>query len=413
MRRIVYWLSLVLIFTIPWEGAFHLPRIGTAATVMGLVVGACWLMTIVLTGRMREPVPYLFALAVFVAWIALTTFWSADPGESLGAVFLWLQTLLLVYILWDLYRTKAKLLAGLQAYVLGAYTAVFGALLNYLGAKAFYTNMDRFSLGDTNPDGYGFIVALGIPLACYLAASPEMSRVFRLLNYGYLPAAFLGIALSGTRTASVGAAVGLLYGLATLTRLRLFTRLAVVVLLAVALFVLLPIVQPLTSFQRLGTTATEVTEGDLNGRIAQWEQGLTAFVDHPVLGVGVDQYRTVNTLSKVAHNSYLSVLVELGLIGFVLFATILWTVVGQARRLPRWDRNFWLTVLLVWAIGASTLTWEHRKTTWLFMTFVVAAAAAAAGRVRSRADDLIDISEPVLVDGEWGSDAAPSEGGGR
>jgi O-antigen ligase len=305
------------------------------------------------------------------------------------------------------------LLAGLQAYVLGAYTAVFGAVLNYLGSNAFYSNMDRYSLGNTNPDGYGFIVALGIPLACYLAASPEMPRVFRFLNYGYIPAAFLGIALSGTRTASVGAAVGLLYGLATLTSLRLFTRFAVVVLLAAALFVLLPIVQPLTSFQRLGTTPTEVTEGDLSGRIGQWEQGLRAFMDHPVLGVGTDQYRTVNTLSKVAHNSYLSVLVELGIIGFVLFATILWIVVGQARRLPRWDRNFWMTVLSVWAIGASTLTWEHRKTTWLFLTFVVAAAAAGAGRVRSRADDLIDISDPVLAEGEWRSAAEPDEGGGR
>jgi O-antigen ligase len=412
MRRVVYWLSLVLIFTIPWEGAFHLPGLGTAATVMGLVVGACWLVTIVITGRTREPVRYLFAFAVFVAWIALTTFWSADPAESLGAVLLWLQTLLFVYILWDLYRTRAAMRAGLQAYVLGAYTAVFGAVLNYLNSNAFYSNMDRYSLGDTNPDGYGFIVALGIPVACYLAASADMPKVLRFLNYGYLPAAFLGIALSGTRMASIGAAVGLLYGLATLTRLKLLTRVAVVALLAAALFILLPIVQPLTSFQRLGTTPTEVTEGDLNGRIAQWEQGLRAFVDHPVLGVGTDQYRTVNTLSKVAHNSYLSVLVELGLIGFVLFATILWIVAGQARRLPRWDRNFWLTVLLVWAIGASTLTWEHRKTTWLFLTFAVAAAAAGARRVRSRADDLIDISDPVLAAGDRRSAVEPEEGGG-
>jgi len=328
-------------------------------------------------------------------------------------VLLWLQTLLFVYILWDLYRTRAALLAGLQAYVLGAYAAIFGAVLNYLGSSAFYTNQDRYSLGDTNPDGYGFIVALGVPVACYLAASGEMPKIVRWLNYGYIPAAFLGIALSGTRTASVGAAVGLLYGLATLTRLRLFTRVAVVALLAAALFFLFPVVQPLTSFQRLGTTPTEVTEGDLNGRIAQWEQGLRAFVDHPVLGVGTDQYRTVNTLSKVAHNSYLSVLVELGLIGFVLFAAIFWIVVGRARRLPRWDRNFWLTVLLVWAIGASTLTWEHRKTTWLFLTFVVAAAAAGAGRVRRPAGDLIDISDPALVEGEWGSRAAPPGDGGR
>jgi O-antigen ligase len=408
MRKVIYWLSLLLIFTIPWEGAFHLPGFGTAATVMGIVVGACWVVMVAFTGRMRHPITYLFVVGVFVGWVALTSFWSADPVESLGSVVLWLQSLLFVIILWDLYRTKASLLAGLQAYVLGAYAAVGGAVLNYLSSNAFYAHGDRYSLGDTNPDGYGFILALGVPVACYLAASPETRRIFRLINVGYLPVAFLGIALSGTRTASLGAALGLLYGLATLTRLRLLARIAVVVLLVAALLALLPIVQPLSSFQRLGTTGTEVTQGDLNGRTAQWRQGLRAFMDHPVFGVGTDMYRSVNTLNKVAHNSYLSVLVEEGLIGFVLFAGILWLVAAQAWHLPRWDRNFWMTVLLVWAIGASTLTWEHRKTTWLFLTFIVAAAAADVGRLRR--SYLIDISDAALAETSESGPTARTEG---
>jgi O-antigen ligase len=397
MRKVVFGLSLILIFTIPWEGAFHLPGLGTTATVMGIIVGACWLVMIVFAGQMRRPVLFLFAVAGFVAWVALTTFWSPDPVESLGSVYLWLQTLLFVYILWDLYRTKAALQAGLQAYVFGAYTAVFGAVLNFAQSNAFYTHQDRYSLGDTNPDGYGFILALGIPVACYLAASAEIPKVFRFINYCYLPVAFLGIALSGTRTASVGAAIGLLYGFATLTRLKLVTRVAVVAFLAAALYLLLPVVQPLSSFQRLGTTGTEVTQGDLNGRTEQWRQGFRAFVDHPILGVGTDMYRSVNTLNKVAHNSYLSVLVEEGLIGFAIFMWILAMVVGKIWRLPRWDRNFWVTVIAVWAIGASTLTWEHRKTTWLFLTFAVAAAAIEARR--SREDALIDISDHALIEG--------------
>jgi O-antigen ligase len=396
MRRFVYWLSLVMIFTIPWEGAFHLPGFGTAATVMGIVVGACWLVMIALSGRMRKPVVYLLAVGLFVLWTSATTFWSADQVESLQAVFLWLQSFLFVYILWDLFRTKAALFAGLQAYVLGSYAAVGGAVLNYLHSNPFYTHMDRYSLGDTNPDGYGFILALGIPVACYLAASPETSRFFRLVNYGYLPVAFLGIALSGTRTASVGAAVGLLYGLATLTRLRLAARVAVVMLLAAALFVLLPIVQPLTSFQRLGTTGTEVVHGDLNERTELWADGLHAFQQAPVLGVGTDMYRSVSGLDKVAHNTYISVLVEEGLVGLVLFVAILWIVYRQVRRLPTWDRNFWLTTLIVLAIGASTLTWEQRKTTWLFLTFAVAAAAAAT-RLRT-VERVIDISDRPRVE---------------
>jgi O-antigen ligase len=414
MRRITYWLSLALVFTIPWEGAFHLPGLGTTATVMGLVVGAFWIVTVILTGHLRSPTnAFLFVLMVFTSWIALTTFWSADPTESIGSVLRWLQSLVFVLILWDLYRTRRSMLAGLQAYVLGAYTAVGGAIANYLSSQAFYTNMDRYSLGDTNPDGYGFIVALGVPIACYLVATRELTPFFRVVNLAYLPMAFVGIALSGTRTASIGAAVGLLYGLAALTRLRLVARIAAVATLSGALVLLLPILQPLPSFQRLGTTGTEVTEGDLNGRMEQWEQGLRAFTDHPVLGVGTNMYRSVNSLDKVAHNSYLSVLVELGLVGFALFLTLLWLVVSSIRQLPRWDRRFWATVLLVWAIGASTLTWEHRKTTWLFLTFAWAAASAVAtGRAPAEAPPdrivLPEANEP----GRQGRAARPLTAGG-
>ncbi len=117
----------------------------------------------------------------------------------------------------------------------------------------------------------------------------------------------------------------------------------------------------------------------------------------------------MNTLDKVAHNTYLSVLVEEGLVGFVLFAAILWIVFRTAWRQPKWERRFWLTVLAVWAIGASTLTWEHRKTTWLFMTLIIAAGAlrpTPEDRSRDRRDAELDMrathelaSGPILVRG--------------
>ena len=91
MRRVAYWLSLALIFTIPWEGAFHLPGLGTVATVMGLVVGAFWIATVVVTGRMRAPTePFLFALMVFTCWIALhDTEAGAGPVEYVRGSHRW------------------------------------------------------------------------------------------------------------------------------------------------------------------------------------------------------------------------------------------------------------------------------------------------------------------------------------
>jgi len=91
-------------------------------------------------------------------------------------------------------------------------------------------------------------------------------------------------------------------------------------------------------------------------------------------------YRSVNRRHKVAHNSFLSVLVEVGLIGFVLFGIILTIAIVKAWNHPKWDKSFWLSLLLVWAIGASSLTWEHRKVTWLFLSLVVASAALTSRR---------------------------------
>jgi len=372
-------LCLVFVFTTPWEGVIRIPGIGTIATAVGIAAAALWATTVSVSGRVRRPGPFVVAVAAFVAWNGASVLWSADPGRSLAHVYTWAQSFVLVLILWDLFRSRADVLAALQAYVLGAYVAVGGALVNLRSGDPFYTHYQRFSPGDVNPDGFGFVVALGIPVACYLAgARVGRGRALRWINLGYVPAAFLGIALSGTRTAAVGAVVGLAFGLAALTRLRLSARVVALVVLATAVYLLLPVVQPLRSFERLGTTGSELTRGDLNGRLEQWRQGLVAFAEHPVAGVGTNMYRSVNTLGKVGHNSFLSVLVEVGLVGGILFGGILAIAVAHALARERWDRGFWLTVLGVWAIGASTLTWEYRKTTWVFLTLLVVDAVAAA-----------------------------------
>ena len=396
MRRITFAFSLVFIFLVPWEGMVRWP-LGTIARSWGLVVGMAWLMTVILRGRFRKLSPFHILLCLFVLWNAASVIWSANPNRSVAQLRTWVQTLVLVFILWDLYTTRRAVLSGLQAYVLGAYVAIGSAIYNYFTGNVFYTNYQRFSPGDTNPDGFGFILALGIPVAWYLAGSKGTGRTGRLLklvNYAYMPAAFFGLALSGTRTALIASVVGMAFGLASLTRLRLWARIALFMILASGILILLPYVQSLESFQRLGTTSTELTQGDLNERTIIWREGLASFVEHPIVGVGSNMYRSVNHLGKVAHNSYLSVLVELGLIGFFLFGVILAIAFNQAwSHQTKWDKSFWLTILLVWAIGSSTLTWEHRKTTWLFLSFIIASASLVRQQVRLAAPEHLNQNE--------------------
>lgn len=372
MRTITFALSLVFIFFVPWEGVIEIPGLGTAAKMAGIALAAAWLATVLLTAQIRRPRPFHVVVFLFVLWNGLSIFWTADPGRTVTHLQRWVQLFILVFILWDLYTTREALLAGLQAFILGEYIAIGFALSNFLSGDVFYTHYQRFSYADqSNPDGFGIIVVLGIPVAWYLASikSPwKIGSLLKLVNYAYIPMAFLGLSLSGTRTALLASIVGMAFGIASLTRLRLVARLAIFLLLAAAILTLLPYVQDLRSFQRFSTTGPELTEGNLNNRTNNWAEGLETFTEHPVLGVGANMYRSVNSLGKLAHNSFISILVELGSVGFALFATILAIAALQTLRLPKWDAAFWLTLLLAWAICASSLTYEYRKATWLILS---------------------------------------------
>jgi len=378
MRTFTRVLSLVFIFMLPWEGVVELYGLGNGAKFLGFVVVAFWVATVAITGQLRKPHLFHILFYLFVLWNLASIFWSADPERTAAHGWTWLQLLVLVIILWDLYTTRTALLAGLQAYVLGTYVAIGSAISNYFAGNPFYSHYQRFSAGDTNPDGFGFLLALGIPVAWYLAnltSTNKMNGFWKFINYAYIPVAFLGLALSGTRTALFAFIVGNAFGLASLNRARLWVRISILLLLISVSFVLLPQIQTLRSFQRFSTVSAELTEGDLNNRTNNWREGLESFTEHPLLGVGSNMYRSVNTWEKVAHNSYISVLVEVGLIGFGIFGIILMMAVFNAWGQPKWDAIFWITVLLVWAIGSFTLTWEYRKTTWLFLSLIIASAS--------------------------------------
>ena len=384
IRALAFAMSLVFIFVVPWEGVIEFPGLGTAAKIIGFLTGVAWIASVFITNQVRKPQLFHILIVFFVLWNALSLFWTPSPASTVPHVGTWIQLMMMVLIFWDLYTTQTAIMAGLQAFILGEYVAIATAASNFLAGDAFYNHYQRFSpAAQSNPDGFGFIVVLGIPVAWYLASSMKGSKwvsLLRIINYAYIPAAFIGLSLSGTRTALIASLVGVAYGLSSLNRVRLSARIPIFLILSAAILFLLPHVSSLRSFQRFSTTYHEITEGNLNNRVDNWQEGLSAVPDQPFIGVGANTYRSVNSLGKLAHNSFLSVLVELGVIGFTLFAGMVGLAVIAAFRQPKWESRFWLAVIAVWGIGASTLTYEHRKATWLFLGMAIASAAAIKQR---------------------------------
>jgi O-antigen ligase len=75
------------------------------------------------------------------------------------------------------------------------------------------------------------------------------------------------------------------------------------------------------------------TGGDAS-RAVNWGEGLAAFKAHPIFGVGYGNYADFNTELQVAHNTYIHVLSETGLLGYVAFICLLYfTLIRLWRRI--------------------------------------------------------------------------------
>jgi len=122
----------------------------------------------------------------------------------------------------------------------------------------------------------------------------------------------------------------------------------------------------------------------LTHRTLLWAAGLDAFRNHPFLGVGSGaygltilkvadfSYMTGSAANAVAHNTFLSILVELGVVGALLLFMLLASMVYSAIRMRYLERCLWISLLLTWTIGVSALTWEYRKPTWFLFSLLAA-----------------------------------------
>ena len=88
--------------------------------------------------------------------------------------------------------------------------------------------------------------------------------------------------------------------------------------------------------------------------------------------------------SLVAHNVYLSVLTETGIIGLALFLFALVTCILIGCHLGAQERALWLIVMLLWCIGVMSLTFEYKKATWAVFGMLIATAGTSKIREAKR-----------------------------
>jgi O-antigen ligase len=314
----------------------------------------------------------------------------------------YLQVLTMVWLIWELAVTEGRVVGLLQAYVFGALVASIGTIYNFVtgvtaaqlastipGRVAWETY--RYSFAFLNEDDLGLVLALSIPMVFYLLVSLKGSLV-KLLCWLQLVAGVAAILLSGSRGPLVAAIVGLAMLPLTVFRLPRWQRVASLVacfgLIACGSYLI-----PQSTWIRIFQFGSELSEGTLTHRSVIWAAGLGAFRDHALLGVGAGAYgptilRVVD-VPYVAHNTFISILVELGVVGALLLSALLASIFYCAYRMRYLERCLWITLLLAWTVGVSALTWEYRKPTWFL--FGLLTAHVYSRRQENRAVTLVTV----------------------
>ena len=296
-------------------------------------------------------------VVVFVVAAMLSAAGGINPGGSTGRIVFLLSVAAIYFSVLTICRTPRQLVLVAMGALGGLFlAAVHGLAQSFLGLASSFTFVsggdvvERVQGSFGHPNEYGGFLAVLIPLALGIAASRSFSARARSFAGTALLLAVPALFYSYARGPVLALTAGLMIWVAVL---RPKLALPVAAVIAVGAILVAP--------PALKERFSESTGGDVTLRSDIWRGALTIYSDHPVLGVGPNNFaeaysalptelpgaaqrRLLHTsqilVPPYAENLYLNILAEQGIVGLtallVFLVGALLTVYRGARvRDPR------------------------------------------------------------------------------
>lgn len=378
------WLLNIFIFSIPWENVIVVPGIGTVTRILGVLTVATFLLYVASRQRIRTLRIEFIGPLLFVVWASGSLLWTISVDQTASRMMTFAQLAMMFVLMWQMSSSEQAREMMLRAYVLGCYGAAGATFYNAM-TGASVTPEVRYAAAGFDPNDLGVTLALGIPIAWHVA--DRATWHWRVIFRAYILVAAVAIAMTASRGAFLTSVVAMLGPLFSMRHSRMMNRIAAAVL-AGMLILLVATFVPEAALQRIASTGDELRSGTLTHRTLIWQAGLRAFQERPLLGYGSGTYAVaageVVGRNWVAHNTFISVLVELGIVGLMIWLLSLTIYAWGIRRLSGGMRTTAYVLLCSWIVGVSSLSWEHRKPTWFVLGILASAVATTRYSTRLR-----------------------------
>jgi O-antigen ligase len=370
----------------------------TLAKPLGVVILISWLLTIV--ADREQAIPFLprdapvltYTLLALVMWSLASLVWASDRSLTLHGASRLVQLVGLIFVTYSAIRRPRDLLILVWAFLIGALVTCVYALAN--GTLRF----GRLTGGIFNPNMLAAEIVVAIVMAIFLLVAARRLSL-RLICLVLLSVFAVVFVQTQSRSGILGLGAAFAFALVAAGPWR--GRITAVILIVAALGLAYYVYAASPQLRERVTSIVTGTSQASPLREDTWQIALQMTRAHPVHGVGLgnfpaleSQYFTTNVnivqvgslrrFQLVVHNTYLEILAELGIVGLVLFLSVLAMTVGRAAAMLAQPGPEGSTRLLTRAITAGTVgvltsqvfnSGEYSKQLWVLLGMSVAAAA--------------------------------------
>jgi O-antigen ligase len=287
-------------------------------------------------------------LGTFLGWVLLSSLWAENTGAVVATFGRFFLNVVLYVIVFSAIRDKRQVkivISGLLAGVVAA--GIYGMFFAPSGPGVGYEG--RLSGTNLDPNQLASVLVAGSALAIGLWSTLQRQPMLRLAMIFTSGFCVIATILTGSRGGMI--ALGVMLVAAILFSGRWRPRIALIsVLVALSAVAYISTLAPSYVRERIAHSRGE--DRLQEGRSTLWEIGQRMVRAHPVEGVGAGNFMTVSRhyllqpgavyrsdvvilTPQVAHNTYLEIAAELGVIGLVLYGSIALFSVGSSLKAAR------------------------------------------------------------------------------